>query len=189
MINSPDPRIQISGLSFGILEFGAFLPTPMKLCIIIFVICFLPFSLYADQDPRVHNLRDLSAFRVIVESLTPNARQAGVTEETLQSQVRAHFRDSFPHISLAEKEGPSIYIRVILYKRKTEDLYYGMIGLSVDRPVMILSAKGDFPTLSQVWEKTAVFSGRDPLLGAFEILSKLLTLLIEDLKAANPPPR
>ena len=162
---------------------------PMKPCIIIFVICFLPFSLCAGEDPRIQNLRDLSAFRVIIESLTPDARQAGITEETLQSQVRAHFRESFSHISLAEKEGPSIYIRIILYKRKTEDLYYGMIGLSVDRPVMIISAKGDFPTLSQVWEKTAVFSGRDPLLGTFEILSKLLTLLIEDLKAANPPPR
>jgi hypothetical protein len=76
----------------------------------------------------------------------------------------------------------------MLHKRKAEDLYYGMIGLSVDRPVMVLSPKGDFPTLSQVWEKTAVFSGRDPLLGTFEILSKLLILLIEDLKTANPPP-
>ncbi len=161
----------------------------MKLCIIIFVICFLPFSLYAGDDPRVRNLQDLSAFRMTIESLTPEAKQAGVTEETLQSQVRAHFRESFPHISLAEKEGPSIYIRIMLYKRKTEDLYYGMIGLSVDRPVMILSAKGDFPSFSQVWEKTVVFSGTDPLLGTFEILSKLLTLLIEDLKAANPPPR
>jgi hypothetical protein len=162
---------------------------PMKLCIIIFALCFLPFSLHAGEDPRVQNLRDLSAFRVMIESLTPDARQAGVTEETVQRQVRAYFRESLPHISLVEKEGPSIYIRIMLYKRKAEDLYYGMIGLSVDRPVMILSPKGDFPTLSQVWEKTAVFSGRDPLLGTFEILSKLLTLLIEDLKAANPPPR
>ncbi len=168
---------------------GPFLGRPMKLWIIILVICFLPFSLYAGEDPRVQNLRDLSAFRVIIESLTPDARQAGVTEETLQSQVQAHFRESFPHISLAEREGPSIYVRIMLYKRKTEDLYYGMIGLSVDRPVMILSAKGDFPSFSQVWEKTVVFSGKDPLLGTFEILSKLLTLLIEDLKVANPPPR
>jgi hypothetical protein len=120
----------------------------MKLCIIIFVILLHPFSLHASEDPRVRNLRYLSAFRVIIESLTPDARQAGVAEETLQSQVRAHFRQSFPHISLTEKDGPSIYIGVMLYKRKTEDLYYGMIGLSVDRPVMILSAKGDFPTLS-----------------------------------------
>ena len=171
------------------MEFGVFSPMPMKLYIIIFAICFIPFSLHAGEDPRVQNLRDLSAFRVIIESLTPDARQAGVMEETLQSQVRAHFRDSLPHISLVEKEGPSIYIRIMLYKRKAEDLYYGVIGLSVDRPVMILSSKGDFPTLSQVWEKTAVFSGKDPLLGTFEILSKLLTLLIEDLKAANPPPR
>jgi hypothetical protein len=161
----------------------------MKLFIIIVFLSLLPFSLHAGEDPRVQNLRDLSAFRVIIESLTPDARQAGVTEETLQSQVQAHFRESFPRISLAEKEGPSIYIRIMLYKRKTEDLYYGMIGLSIDRPVMILSAKGDFPSLCQVWEKTVVFSGRDPLLGTFEILSKLLTLLIEDLKAANPPPR
>ncbi len=161
----------------------------MKLCIIISVICCLPFSLYAGEDPRVQNLRDLSAFRVIIESLPPDARQAGVTEEALLSQVQAHFRESFPYISLAEKEGPSIYIRIMLYKRKTEDLYYGMIGLSVDRPVMIVSVKGDFPSFSQVWEKTVVFSGRDPLLRTFEILSKLLTLLIEDLKVANPPPR
>jgi hypothetical protein len=160
----------------------------MMLYIIIFFLSLLPFSLHAGEDPRVRNLRDLSAFRVMVESLTPDARQAGITEESLQSQVGAHFRESLPRISLFGKEGPSIYIRIMLYKRKGEDLYYGMIGLSVDRPVMILSPKGDFPTLSQVWEKTAVFSGRDPLLGTFEILSKLLTLLIEDLKTANPPP-
>jgi hypothetical protein len=187
--NFRNPNFAVSGLDPGILELVAFSSTTMKLRIIIFALGLLPFSLHAGEDLRVQNLRDLSAFRVIVESLTPDARQAGVTEETLQSQVRAHFRESFPHISLVEKEGPSIYVRITLYKRKTEDLYYGMIGLSVDRPVMILSAKGDFPTLSQVWEKTAVFSGRDPLLGTFEILSKLLTLLIEDLKAENPPPR
>jgi hypothetical protein len=161
----------------------------MKPSIFIFTLCLLPFSLHAGEDPRVRNLRDLSAFQVMIESLTPDARQAGITEESLQSQVGAHFRESLPRISLVGKEGPSIYIRIMLYKRKGEDLYYGMIGLSVDRPVMILSPKGDFPTLSQVWEKTAVFSGRDPLLGTFEILSKLLTLLIEDLKTANPPPR
>lgn len=162
---------------------------PMKLCIIIFTLFLLPFSLHAGEDPRVRNLSDLSGFRVTIESLTPDARQAGVREETIDSQVRAHFRESLPYISLVEKEGPSIYIRIILHKRKAEDLYYGMIGLSVDRPVMILSAKGEVPILAQVWEKTAVFSGRDPLLGTFEILSTLLTLLIEDLKAANPPPR
>ncbi len=161
----------------------------MKLCMIIFALCLLPFSLHAGEDLRVQNLRDLSAFRVIIESLTPDARQAGITEETIKSQVRAHFRESLPHISFVEKEGPSIYIRIMLYKRKAEDLYYGMIGLSVDRPVMILSAKGDFPSLSQVWEKTAVFSGSNPLPGTFEILSRLLTLLIGDLKAANPAPR
>ena len=161
----------------------------MKLFLIIFPLCFLSFSLPAGEDPRVRNLRDLSAFRVTIESLTPDARQAGVSEEAVESQVRAHFRESLPQISLVEKEGPSIYIRIMLYKRKADEMYYGMIGLSVDRPVMILSPKGDFPTLSQVWEKTAVFSGRDPLLGTFEILSKLLTLLIKDLKTANPPPR
>ncbi len=161
----------------------------MKLCIIFFFLFLLPFSIHAGEDPRVRNLRDLSAFRVTIESLTPDARRAGVSEEAIESQVRAHFRESLPHVSLIEKEGPSIYIRIMLYKRRAEDLYYGMIGLSVDRPVLILSGKGDFPTLSQVWEKTAVFSGRDPLLGTFEILSKLLTLLIEDLKSANPPPR
>lgn len=160
----------------------------MKPCPIIFALCLLPFSLHAGEDPRVRNLRDLSSFRVMIESLTPDARQAGITEEALQNQVQAHFRQSLPHISIVEKDGPSIYIRIMLHKRKAEDLYYGMIGLSVDRPVMVLSPKGDFPTLSQVWEKTAVFSGRDPLLGTFEILSKLLILLIEDLKTANPPP-
>lgn len=161
----------------------------MKFCIIIFTLCLLPFPLHAGEDPRVQNLQDLSAFRVVIESLTPDARQAGIREETIESQVRAHFRESLPRISLDAKEGPAIYVRIMLYKRRAEDLYYGMIGLSVDRPVMVLSAKGDFPALSQVWEKTAVFSGKDPLLGTLEILSKLLTLLIEDLKAANPPPR
>ncbi len=189
MIHFPNPNIPTSSLAYGIWESGAFLRMPMKLGMIIFTLGLLPFSLHAGEDPRVQNLRDLSAFRVIIESLTPDARQAGVTEEALESQVRAHFRESLPRISLDEKEGPSLYIRVMLHKRKAEDLYYGMIGLSVDRPVMILSTKGDFPALSQVWEKTAVFSGRDPLLGTFEILSKLLTLLIGDLKAANPPPR
>jgi hypothetical protein len=161
----------------------------MKLFLFFFSLGLLPFPLLAGESPRVRNLRDLPAFRVLVEHLTPDARQAGISEEAIESQVRANFRQFLPHISLEEKEGPSIYIRIVLHKRKAEDLYYGMIGLSIDRPVMVLSSKGDFPTLSQVWERTAVFSGRDPLLGAFEILARLLNQLIEDLKAANPPPR
>ena len=154
---------------------------------IIFLILLLhPFSLWAGDDPRGQNLRDLSSLRLIIESLTADARQAGITEERIQSQVRAHFRESLPRIVWLEKEGPSIYVRIMLYKRKKDDLYYGMIGVSVDRPVLILSPQGDFPAFSQVWEKTAVFSGGDPLLGTYEILSKLLTLLVEDCRKANP---
>jgi hypothetical protein len=155
--------------------------------VFIFLIFLWPsFYLWAGEDPRVQNLRDITSFRVIIESLTADARQAGITEERVQSQVRAHFQESLPRMVWLEKEGPSIYIRIMLYKRKNEDLHYGMIGLSVDRPVLILSPKGDFPAFSQVWEKTAVFSGGDPLLGTFEILSRLLALLVDDFKRANP---
>lgn len=149
------------------------------------LLSLFPFPLFATEDPKIQNLKDISTLRVIVESLTWDARQAGISEEMIRSQVAAHFKESLPSLGLAEKEGPSLYIRIVLHKRKTEDLHYGLIGLSIDRPVLILSPKGDFQALSQVWEKTAVFSGRDPLLATFEILSRLLILLIEDLKKAN----
>jgi len=153
---------------------------------LILILCLFPFSLFADEDPRVQNLRGISAFCLTVETLTPDARQVGINEEVVKSQVAAHFKAYLAHIPLVEKDAPSLYIRIVLHKRKGEDLHYGLISLNVDRPVVILSPGGNFPSLSQVWEKTVVFSGRDPLLGTFEILSKLLTLLIEDFKKANP---
>lgn len=50
------------------------------------------FSLWAGEDPRVRNLRDISGLQVIVETLTPDARQAGITEERVRNQVSAHFK-------------------------------------------------------------------------------------------------
>jgi hypothetical protein len=54
---------------------------------------------------------------------------------------------------------------------------------------MIGSSQGDFPGLSQIWEKPEVLSRSDPFIGTFEILARLLTLLIEDFREANPPAR
>jgi hypothetical protein len=142
----------------------------------------------AGEDPRVWNLRDIPAFQLTVEKPTADARQVGITEEAIRNQVAAHFRAFLPHVSLDGKEGPSLYVRILLYKRKKDDFYYGMIGVYVDRPVTVLTPKGNFPAFSQVWENTAVFSGKDPLLATYEILAKLLTLLIEDFKKANPGP-
>jgi hypothetical protein len=61
-----------------------------------------------------------------------------------------------------------------------------MINITVDRAVLILSPQGNFPSFSQVWENTMIFSGKDALLGTYEMIAKLLQLLIADLKKANP---
>jgi len=155
---------------------------------LIFILLFLlsPLHSTAGEDPKVWNLRGISGFQLIVEKPTSDARAAGITEKAIRDQVAAHFRTSLPQVSLDRKEGPSLYVRSILYKRQREDLYYGTISVHIDRAVIVLSPGGNFPAFSQVWENTMVFSGKDPLLGTYEILGKLLTLLIEDLKEANP---
>ena len=145
-----------------------------------------PLAAQAGEEGKAGNLRGIDSFQVIVETLTQDAYQAGVTEEAVKSQVAAHFKASLPHISLLGEEGPSLYVRIVLHRRQKEDLYYGMISVNVDRPVLVLTPRENFPALSQVWEKTAVFSGRDPLLATFQILAKLLVILIEDFKKANP---
>jgi hypothetical protein len=154
---------------------------------LFFILLFLLCPVYspAGEDPKAGNLRDISTFQIIVEKQTADAREAGITEEAARNQVAAHFQTSLPEVSLDGKEGPSLYVRIVLHKRKKEDLYYGMVSVHVDRAVIVLSPKGDFPAFSQVWENTVVFSGKDPLLGTYEILGKLLTLLIEDFKRAN----
>jgi len=145
-------------------------------------------AVWADEEPKSWNLEGISSFRLVVEELSRDAVQAGITEDRIRSQVAAHLKGSLPELLILEKDGAAaLYIRVVLYKRKADDLYYGMIGVSVDRAVMILSAGGNFPGFSQIWEKTAVFSGGEPLLGTFEILSKLLNVLAKDFKEANPP--
>jgi hypothetical protein len=160
---------------------------PIKAAL-IFMLPFLLCSIQsiAGEDPSVWNLRDIPSFQIIVERPTADAREAGITEEAVRNQVAAHFQTSLPEVSLAGKEGPSLYVRIVLHKRQKDDLYYGLISVHVDRAVIVLSPKGNFPTFSQVWENTVVFSGKDPLLGTYEILGKLLTLLIEDFKKANP---
>jgi hypothetical protein len=154
--------------------------------IFVFLLCLFPVSSPAQEDPKVGNLRGISAFQLIVEKLTSDARAAGMAEEAIRNQVVAFFQTFLPHIPLDGKEAPSLYVRIILHKRQKEDLYYGTIGVHIDRAVIVLSPQGNFPAFSQVWENTAVFSGRDPVLGTYEILGKLLTLLIEDFKEANP---
>jgi len=146
----------------------------------------VPVPFTAGEDLRAWNLRDISAFQLVVEEPTRDAREVGITEEAVRSQVAAIFQKSLPHVPLDGKDGPSLYVRIVLHKRQKDDLYYGMISVHVDRAVLVLSPKENFPTFSQVWENTAVFSGRDPLLGTYEILAKLLNLLIEDCKKANP---
>ncbi len=138
------------------------------------------------QEFEALNLRHISGVYLLVESITPDARRAGVTEEIIKSQVAAHFQESLPQVALTENKGTLVYVRIVIHKRKDEELHYGFISLSVDRPVTVLSSRGDFPAVCQVWGRTAVFSGRDPLLGAFEILSRLTTLLIQDFQKANP---
>jgi hypothetical protein len=154
--------------------------------IFVFLFFLFPANTAAQEDPKVWNLRGISAFQLIVEKPTADARAAGMTEEAIRNQVVAFFQTFLPHIPVDGKEGPSLYVRIILHKRQKEDLYYGTIGVYIDRAVIVLSPQGNFPAFSQVWENTAVFSGRDPLLGTYEILAKLLNLLVEDFKKANP---
>jgi hypothetical protein len=154
--------------------------------IFVFLLGLFPVPSSAEEDPQDRNLRGISAFQLIVERPTADARDVGITEEAIRNQVAAHFQTSLPQVSLDAREGPSLYVRIVLYKRQQDALYYGMTGVHVDRPVIVLSPQANFPTFSQVWEKTVVFSGKDPLLGTYEILADLLTLLIEDFKKANP---
>lgn len=154
--------------------------------IFAFLLCLFPVSSPAQEDPKVWNLRDISSFQLIVEQPTADARAAGMTEEAIRNQVVAFLQAFLPHVPLDGKESPSLYVRIVLHKRKKEDLYYGTIGVHIDRAVIVLSPQGNFPAFSQVWENTAVFSGRDPLLGTYEILPKLLNLLVDDFKKANP---
>ncbi|MBM4332743.1 MAG: hypothetical protein FJ117_16280 [Deltaproteobacteria bacterium] len=151
----------------------------------IFLLLMLPFPSFAGEEPKARNLQGIFALQLIVERPTEDARGAGITEEAIRNQVTATFKSSLPQVALDAKEGPALYVRFVLHKRKIEDLYYGMINVSVDRAVMVLSPNGNFPAFSQVWEKTVVFSGRDPLLGAYEIMAKLLNLLVEDWKKVN----
>lgn len=138
------------------------------------------------ENPKVRNLQGISSLQIVIEEPTRDAREAGIKEEAIKNQVKAIFKKEFPKLKIDTKEGPSLYIRVALYKRKAEDLYYGMINLTVDRAVLILSPQGNFPSYSQVWENTMIFSGKDPLLGTYDMIGKLLQLLIMDLKKANP---
>ena len=148
---------------------------------------FFPFPpLPEAAEPRVWNLQGISALQVVVEGITKDGREAGISEDAVRSQVKALFRASLPQVPLDKAEGPSLYVQILLYKRQKEDLYYGMVSVGVDRPVMVLSEPKNFPAFSQVWQNTIVFSGKDPLLGTYEILAKLVNLLIEDLKKANP---
>lgn len=154
--------------------------------IFIFLLGSFPVNSPANDDLKARNLRGISAFQLVVEEPTADARAAGITEEAVRNQVGAFFETFLPHIPLSGKEGPSLYVRIILHKRQKEDLYYGTIGVYVDRAVIVLSPKGNFPAFSQVWENTAVFSGRDPVLGTYEILSKLLNFMVGDFKKENP---
>ncbi len=153
---------------------------------VVILVVLLVSTVWAHEDPKSGNLKAISSFRLVVEELSRDAVEAGITEDRIRSQAAEHLKASLPEVRISEKDGAALYLRVVLYKRKTDDLYYGMIGVSVDRAVTILSPKGNFPAFSQVWEKTAVFSGRDPLLGTFEILSKLLNVLAQDFRKANP---
>jgi len=153
--------------------------------IILFINLFCSAALGV-ENPKVRNLQGVSSLQIVIEEPTRDARQAGIKEEAIKNQVMAIFKKELPKLKIGAKEGPSLYIRVALYKRKTDDLYYGMVNITVDRAVLILSPQGNFPSFSQVWENTMIFSGKDPLLGTYEMIAKLLQLLIDDLKKANP---
>jgi len=169
-----------------------YLPPLLRiLCKTALIFLFLPLPLFcpsgagAAEDSKARNLQGISGFQLVVEKPTEDALQAGVTEEAVKNQVGAIFKAYLPQVVLDAKEGPSLYVRVLLYKRKSDNLFYGMINVAVDRPVIVLSPPGDFPAFSQVWENSMVFSGGDPLLSTYGILSRLLNLLVEDFKKAN----
>lgn len=157
-----------------------------KIFLFFFVFIFLCPAAQAVENPKVRNLQGISSLQIVIEEPTRDAREAGIREEAIKNQVKAVFKKELPKLKIGAKEGPSLYIRVALYKRKAEDLYYGMINVTVDRAVLILSPQGNFPSFSQVWENTMIFSGKDALLGTYDMISKLLQLLITDLKKANP---
>ncbi|MGQ9696127.1 MAG: hypothetical protein ACUVWV_15440 [Thermodesulfobacteriota bacterium] len=158
----------------------------MKVFLIFLLITFFPSPTQSIENPKVWNLQGISSFQIVIEDPTRDAREAGIKEEAIKNQVKAIFKKELPKIKMGAKEGPSLYIRVALYKRIADDLYYGMINVTVDRAVLILSPPENFPSFSQVWENTIIFSGKDPLLGTYEMIGKLLQLLIRDLKKANP---
>ncbi len=157
-----------------------------KIFFLFLFMVFLSSGAQSSENPKVRNLQGISSLQIVIEEPTRDAREAGIKEEAIKNQVQAVFKKELPKIKIGAKEGPSLYIRVALYKRKTDDLYYGMINVTVDRAVLILSPKGNFPSFSQVWENTMIFSGKDPLLGTYEMIGQLLQLLIRDLKKANP---
>ncbi|MDI6755886.1 MAG: hypothetical protein QME78_16005 [Thermodesulfobacteriota bacterium] len=151
----------------------------------IFLLLMLPFPSFAGEDPKARNLQGIYALQLIIERPTEDARDAGITEEAIRNQVMAIFQSRLPQVKLDAKEGSALYVRITLHKRKKEELYYGMINVSVEREVLVLSPSGNFPSFSQVWENTVVFSGRDPLPGTYALMAKLLNLLIEDWKKVN----
>lgn len=157
-----------------------------KVISFLFIVFFSCSPAWGIENAKVRNLRGISSLQLVIEEPTRDAREAGITEEAIKNQVVAIFKKELSKLELGAKEGPSLYLRVALYKRKTEELYYGMINVTVDRAVLIISPQGNFPSFSQVWESTMIFSGKDPLLGTYEMIAKLLQLLITDLKKANP---
>ncbi|MGB9697922.1 MAG: hypothetical protein ACPL5I_00925 [Thermodesulfobacteriota bacterium] len=155
------------------------------LFLFLFLFYFCPVG-QGVEDPKVRNLQGVFSLQIVIEEPTRDAQEAGIKEEAIKNQIKAIFKKELPKLKIGAKEGPSLYVRVALYKRKTDDLYYGMINVTVDRAVLILSPQGNFPSFSQVWENTMIFSGKDPLLGTYDMIGKLLQLLIMDLKKANP---
>lgn len=141
-----------------------------------------------EEDPKIWNLQGISALQLVVERPTADALQAGISEQILKDQVSALFQSSLPRMIINQRDSPSLYVRVVLHKRQMEDLYYGSINVTIDRPVLVLFPGGSFPALSQVWESSMVFSGRDPVLATYQILARLVSLLIEDLKKASQKP-
>ena len=153
--------------------------------IFIFLFSLFPISSAADENPKAGNLRGITGFQLIVERPTDDALKIGINEEAVKNQVAAIFKASLPQVALDGKGSPSLYVRVVLHKRKKDDLYYGMINVAIDRAVIVLSPPGNFSTFSQVWENSMVFSGGDPLLATYEILARLLNFMIEDFQKAN----
>lgn len=157
-----------------------------KIFILFLLFIFLYPIAHGVESPKVHNLQGISSLQIVIEEPPRDAQEAGIKEEAIKNQVKAIFIKELPKFKIGAKEGPSLYIRVALYKRQAEDLYYGMINVTVDRAVLIISPQGNFPSYSQVWENTMIFSGKDPLLATYDMINKLLQLLIMDLKKANP---